>query len=46
MAALVAYCRKIVAVMPGEKPRKDGADDKSARAAILKYGLTKFIKPV
>jgi hypothetical protein len=46
MAALVAYCRKSVAAVPGEKTRKDGADDKSARAAILKYGLKKFIKSV
>lgn len=45
-AALVAYCRKTAAVMPGGKPRKDGPDDKSARAAILKYGLEKYIKPV
>jgi hypothetical protein len=45
-AALVAYCRKTIAVMPGVKPRKDGPDDKSARAAILKYRLEKFIKPV
>jgi len=45
MAALVAYCRNNVTVMPGKKAGNDGPDDKTIRDAISEYGLEKFINP-
>jgi hypothetical protein len=44
MAALVAYCRKNVTVIPGKRGNKDGPDDKTIRDAIDQLGLEKFIK--
>lgn len=43
-AALVAYCRVNVAVMPGKRAGKGGADGKTIDEAISKYGLEKFFK--
>jgi hypothetical protein len=43
-AALVAYCRDNVAVMPGKRAGKGGADGKTIDGAISKHGLEKFIK--
>jgi hypothetical protein len=45
MAELVAYCRKNVRVIQGKRAPKDGPDNKTITAAILKHGLGKFIKP-
>jgi hypothetical protein len=42
-AELVEWCRANVKPMPGERPAKDGPNDKTIRAAIAKYELMKFV---
>jgi hypothetical protein len=37
---LVAYCRKNVTVIQGKRAPKDGPDNKTITAAILKHGPT------
>ena len=45
MAALVAYCRDNVTVIPGKRAGRDGPNDKTIRAAISEHELEKFINP-
>jgi hypothetical protein len=44
-AELVKWCQANFETVPGKRASKDGPSDKTVRAAILKYGLGKFITP-